>query len=655
MPENQTPLSPEVKAHFQRLRSRLSFDIAFMYKPTPEQEDTAIQAALRANFTLPMNLGKTILRCMKRDWVKLANTLLTKATLHGRKEFNLDIATTKKGLTSIQIAAKKGNLAAVKLLLAYGANPFQLSRGLLQESALTYALKGGHQEIVDSILESSAPLSAGIAKAIAISVFTDQLALTRKLCEKAKKELAREVLADWLINGVRSLAIAVGNRNKELILLLMDYGANPHLEDEYPHPTDKSLRVRKTPFQLAHKLEDESVAVTIASHPDFLPPDDVAKVVFQSVQRGWITLTRLLLENARKYHKDLCLNTVKENEKTSIHIAAEQGNVAAVELLLGYGAGLGELSKKINGMPSGQIREIIVEYITHLYGVKYPDHLTNNYIHKLGDEYIQKYGEEPSLWSRHRSQPVAKMLQNFSGTLSKERWEFLASCYGKLANHKGDLAAKIRQLFHSAFREEINYSGLSISQVETLLMSKIAAHYPPPLSFPNDPPPPYSQLYPHLINQPVSEVHPPSTPPPTGDAYLYPSLVGNEFINPPVLNEIEENLTAWALTSAQPPVANEQELISFEKEPEQPLSSTISSAQLTERTLMDLTEEEIKQITQPTMQLKSPGRHGLFSQVRQPTSEELVKQLASISVPKGPLLFVDDARTNIAPRTQLKG
>ncbi len=593
------------------------------------------------------NIREIIFQSIIKNQLDLARILLEAEKFLGKEDFGLNTV-TPHGMTSIQIAAREGNTAAVNLLLDYGADPFQTSQQSSWESAFTLARDKHHDDIVNLILKSSVPLTPDIGSAIIDTVFDEDLELTQKLCEKAGEKIVRTIFTQWLRHGVSPLGIAVKKGNEALVLLLMQYGANPHQVDKHINPQTKTVIATLTPFQLAYELKDESLAIALASHPNFLPPENVGSFVLAAVQKGWVKLTRVLLENAKKYEKDPGLNTFKEENKTSIQIANEQGNVEAMELLLFYGAELDPLNEKIEEMTSSveqplpQSRE---QYIADSYDVKHLDHLTDSYIQNLGNDYIQKYGEQRSFW--HRDQPVAKKLRDFKGAPSRARGEFLASCYGELTNHKGTLANGIRQAFESAFEEKINYEGLSVKQVSELLASKAQAYcsLPPSLPVPSIPDTstpyaspvqtsvpssPYSHLYPSVDEEGI--LISPST------SRLYPYQVGNEFINPPLLKETKEELVALTLpVTQQNEIKKDAELISFEEEAEERSASTISSAELLEPTLMDLTEEEIKQMAQPAAQQKAPGLYGLFNQPRQPTSEELVNQLKAISVPKTPL------------------
>lgn len=152
---------------------------------------------------------------------------------HGRPEYNREIP--HGGNTALMFAAREGDLASARLLVAAGANVND--RDAWGVSATVLAAHAGHTDLVEYLLESGADANAADA-------------------------------------GFSALHVAVMRRDARMVRALLARGANPNVRLEVWTPTRRSSSdfhfppelVGATPFWLAARFTEPVLMRLLAEH-----------------------------------------------------------------------------------------------------------------------------------------------------------------------------------------------------------------------------------------------------------------------------------------------------------------------------------------------------------------------------------------------------
>jgi ankyrin repeat protein len=144
--------------------------------------------------------------------------------------------------TPLNYAARSGNLAAVKLLLDYGASPISGRLGY-QNSILRAAILSGNVAVVEEVLKAAAAADVWIEQlqstALQLASDTGSIDIVRLLLSRNANINAPPVQIAWRRHSVTALTAALYSRNIQLVSYLLDQGAdvnNPPAEHEAPSP-----------------------------------------------------------------------------------------------------------------------------------------------------------------------------------------------------------------------------------------------------------------------------------------------------------------------------------------------------------------------------------------------------------------------------------
>ena len=254
-------------------------------------------------------------------------------------------------ISALASAANVSDPAGVKLLLEHGADINALGPG--GSNALTVAILGGHQQVIDTLLEHATKLSTStILPALGIAAMTGQTTTLVHLLEKVKpareavaadQTLAnlmgrsnnRDLVRQLLAAGVRPdgpgptasygpLHAAAVNATPEILGLLLDAGATMEKKDAQGytplHCAAEAGRADHVRF-----LISRGAKATTASNDGLTP-------LHSASQLGHIETLRLLLD-----HK-AAINATDTKGSPALVGAAAEGWADAVEFLLNHGA-----------------------------------------------------------------------------------------------------------------------------------------------------------------------------------------------------------------------------------------------------------------------------------------------------------------------------
>ena len=136
------------------------------------------------------------------------------------------------GETPLHVAAEKGHVEVVKLLLEHGANPN--ARDMYGVTPLHLAARKGHVEITKLLLEHGADPNAkeklGGETPLYWAVVHDRIDTAKLLLEHGADPNNKS--KRFIVNERAVLHWAVRNENVDLVRLLLEKGANPNVKDK---------------------------------------------------------------------------------------------------------------------------------------------------------------------------------------------------------------------------------------------------------------------------------------------------------------------------------------------------------------------------------------------------------------------------------------
>ena len=214
-------------------------------------------------------------------------------------------ARTEHGDTALMLAASRGNLQTVRVLLEYGADPYEHYR-YPEATALTYATGEGHSRVVDHLFDRGLPTSSppavtalqiaclyrqhetlriflargvdvdaelhqtsALIYVMGISVFKTALLQALEVNYKGIDNDVTDLLLEYgadvngrsTVEGSRGVALehALNHGKDSMVKFLLDHGADPSLV-EPEHLNDKGMRRYEERF-LKNESQNSSMRV----------------------------------------------------------------------------------------------------------------------------------------------------------------------------------------------------------------------------------------------------------------------------------------------------------------------------------------------------------------------------------------------------------
>ena len=254
-------------------------------------------------------------------------------------------------LSALASAANISDPAALKLLLAHGADIN--AQGPSGSNVLTVAIMGGHQQVIETLLQHAAKLSPGtVLPALGMAAMTGQKTTLVHLLEKVKPaheavaadrtltnlmgrsqdpDLVRQLLAAGVRPDGPGPAVAYGplhaaavNATPEILGLLLEAGARLEKKDAQGytplHCAAEAGRADNLRF-----LISRGATVLTASHEGLTP-------LHSAAQLGHVETLGLLLDQKAP------VDATDQNGDSALLGAAVEGRAPAVEFLLSRGA-----------------------------------------------------------------------------------------------------------------------------------------------------------------------------------------------------------------------------------------------------------------------------------------------------------------------------
>src|ERR1043166_6117367 len=173
-------------------------------------------ASLLLGKTAGAGIYEDVLDAVKADAVRTLQTLIAKG---------VDIDTVDpSGNTLVTVAAENGKLTAATFLATHGAN--LNARNRYGETALMLAASRGHIDIVKLLLAQRAQVNQPGWTALMFAAAAGQLEIARLLIAAGANVNA---VSD---NGTSALMLAVRESTEDMVRLLLQHRANPNIRNE---------------------------------------------------------------------------------------------------------------------------------------------------------------------------------------------------------------------------------------------------------------------------------------------------------------------------------------------------------------------------------------------------------------------------------------
>ena len=246
---------------------------------------------------------------------------------------------TSRGFTTFELIAV---LAAILLLLVLAWPSLQARRKIALGEELRQAMDKGDRDDALRLLELGAPPDAW-------SGATPHYCLMCNAVRENDVEMVRQVFQsnsytrdNFPLHWQQLLIRAVNLPSLELAEILVDAGAPVALRGPYSEGLHISYEVDPSPLGAALERDDEAMVNLLLSratddelqHPAPLeePVGNDALLLHKAVIGGNPNLLKRLLE------RGIPVDSVSKAGETALHIAAQQADREAIELLLAYGA-----------------------------------------------------------------------------------------------------------------------------------------------------------------------------------------------------------------------------------------------------------------------------------------------------------------------------
>ena len=251
---------------------------------------------------------------------------------------------TIDGATALMIAAQEGYLDVVKKILEKSPDPKLLLNMVLKtngSTALMLALSLKHPDIAMELLDRGADPNLQNtygASALMIAVENGDLVAVKKTLAKStdSKKLLDMVTKT---NGLTALMIALSSKRPDIVMELLDRGADPNLR----RTTDGA-----TPLMIAAELGYQDVVkklIANAADLNLLLKIDNSTALILALDSGHTDIAIDLLNGGAK------TDLQRKDGASALMIAAQEGHIDVVKKLLEKCADF-NLTATINGVPT---------------------------------------------------------------------------------------------------------------------------------------------------------------------------------------------------------------------------------------------------------------------------------------------------------------
>ena len=227
-------------------------------------------------------------------------------------------ATNQEGNTPLHRAAIKGNTEIAKALIARGANVN--ATDLSEWTPLHWAVVKNHIEIIDSLITADADINASCRVGFTPlyhAISDGKIEIVKKLIQ-AGLNIAQPGGNYWM---PYPLHLAISKGHMDIAQLCIDKGANIEAT-----PTSDS---NKTPMSIAIKENQPSIVDLLIKKGAFLHGRYLHDALFRAKNTD---IAKQLIQN------EVDIHTTNANDNTTLMVAAMEGHIEIVKLLIQAGA-----------------------------------------------------------------------------------------------------------------------------------------------------------------------------------------------------------------------------------------------------------------------------------------------------------------------------
>jgi ankyrin repeat protein len=236
----------------------------------------------------------------------------------------------KQGLTPLIIACAEGYLEVVKVLLEHCANTEVTVRGANSRTALHFAARGGHADVVEALLDDGANQDA-------VTVPDEETALHEAI-RNGHLEVVQVLLEEGAdvdlpqLKGLTALHIAAKEGNAEIVESLLEHFADPDVLDKEERSAIQIAAESKAPGASA------VLQLLLAAETDDTPGELEKKTKLPPLILAALADNMRLLELAIEEDPDVTKRG--SDGATALHIAARNGYYSLARQLLSMENGL---------------------------------------------------------------------------------------------------------------------------------------------------------------------------------------------------------------------------------------------------------------------------------------------------------------------------
>ena len=291
-----------------------------------------------ANVNYECNLGTPLTEALEEENFEIAKILLEAGAVPSFPVYS-------EVSLPLMIAAEKGNLAMVKLLINFEADANQIHQST-GSFALASAAGVGHKNVFDYLAPlTNSELRKEAEEILPIGIRTKEL---EENADPLVKELS-DFVFDKNLEGIKgiikkgvdvngldeigntALCLAVSGGDPEIVRALLEAGADPNLTPEPEPDEDES----KPPLSLGNNADITKLLIDAGANTNFQNSSGDTILIMTAYRWGAFENMKVLLENGA----DINIKN-NEGETALMYAAKDKDNLDKVKLLIKSGVDL---------------------------------------------------------------------------------------------------------------------------------------------------------------------------------------------------------------------------------------------------------------------------------------------------------------------------
>ncbi len=316
IPEDTSEYSTNMQAILKRERqARKDKQLADSSIKNLEQEDGAGAGGTEKNQKM---LNDQLIEATEND-----NTEIIEVLLKEGADIN---ATNEDGQTALVIAAEKGHIETVQVLLTTPGINIDAANNKDGSTALMFAAQNGHTNIVNTLIDKGADVNAANNKygstALMFAALCGNTEIVNNLIDKDANVNATDK------DGLTALMITAATGHVDIVQILLDKGIDINAAD-HGNFTALMFAANKGHTETVKTLLKKGANVNAASH-------NSPTALMMAAGAGHVDIVQILLkENAE-------IDATAGRGDTALTLAASTGNTETVRVLLAAGANVND-------------------------------------------------------------------------------------------------------------------------------------------------------------------------------------------------------------------------------------------------------------------------------------------------------------------------